>query len=207
MRDESIGGFLDGLASSAPAPGGGAVAALEAAMAAALVEMVCNLTIGKPAHALYEETMRKALERAGELRVEAQELAGEDAAAFAAVIDAYRLARETEPEREARAREIQRALAVAADVPRRTALVAAEVVGLAESIVAGANPNVVSDLAASAASARAALEAALVNIEINRASIDDVELGSALGEAVRMIERDRERAQDLVDAVRLRLTP
>ena len=75
MRDESIGGFLDGLASSAPAPGGGAAAALEAAMAAALVEMVCNLTIGKPAYAAHEATMREARERAGELRVEALELA------------------------------------------------------------------------------------------------------------------------------------
>ncbi len=66
-------------------------------------------------------------------------------------------AAETEAEREARGREIQRALAAAADVPRRTADVAAEVVGLAESVMAGANPNVVSDVAASAASARAAL--------------------------------------------------
>jgi methenyltetrahydrofolate cyclohydrolase len=56
VEGESIGGWLDALASSAPAPGGGAAAALEAAMAAALLEMVCNLTIGKPAYAEHDET-------------------------------------------------------------------------------------------------------------------------------------------------------
>ena len=49
--NQSIGDWLDELASAAPAPGGGAAAALDAAMAAALLEMVCNLTIGKPAFA------------------------------------------------------------------------------------------------------------------------------------------------------------
>ena len=55
MEGESIGGWLEALASSAPAPGGGAAAALEAAMAAALLEMVCNLTIGKPAYAEHDD--------------------------------------------------------------------------------------------------------------------------------------------------------
>ena len=54
MNEETIGGWLDELASSAPAPGGGAAGALEVAVGAALVEMVCNLTIGKPAFAEHE---------------------------------------------------------------------------------------------------------------------------------------------------------
>ena len=43
---ETIQGFLDGLASSAPTPGGGGAAAISGAMGAALLSMVCNLTIG-----------------------------------------------------------------------------------------------------------------------------------------------------------------
>ena len=66
MEGESIGGWLDALASSAPAPGGGAAAALEAAMAAALLEMVCNLTIGKPAYAEHDDTMTSVRDRADE---------------------------------------------------------------------------------------------------------------------------------------------
>ena len=82
MNDESIGGWLDELASSAPAPGGGAAAALETAMAAALVEMFCNLTIGKPAYAEHEATISSVRDRATEIRAEALLLAAEDAAAF-----------------------------------------------------------------------------------------------------------------------------
>jgi methenyltetrahydrofolate cyclohydrolase len=205
MKEESIGSWLDQLASSAPAPGGGGAAALETAMAAALLEMVCNLTIGKPAHTEHERTMTAVLERAGALRAEALALVDEDAAAFRSVIEAYRLPRATAAELERRSEQIQRALAGAADVPRRTASAAAELVALAESIVPGANPTVVSDIAAGAASARAALETALVNIEINRGSITDDELRASLGEAVAEIERELARAGSVLDAVRKRL--
>jgi methenyltetrahydrofolate cyclohydrolase len=205
MEDETIGRFLDELASDAPAPGGGAAAALDAAMAAALVEMVCSLTVGKPAYAEHEALMSATRARAAELRADSLALAAEDAAAFSAVIDAYRLPRASEQERELRRSEVQRALAGAADVPRRTALAAAELVALAEAIVAGANPNVVSDAAAAAASARAALQTARVNIEINRASIDDAELNAALALSVRAIEAELPRADAVVAAVLERL--
>ena len=205
MDEQAIGGFLEELASSAPAPGGGAAAALEAAMGAALVEMVCNLTIGRPAHAAAEQTMLAARARATELRTQALALAADDAAAFRAVIEAYRLPREAPEQALARVEAIQRALAAASDVPRRTALAAAEVVALAESIVAGANPNVVSDAAAGAASARAALEIARVNIEVNAASITDPVLSAALARACAEIEQEVARADRVVAAVRGRL--
>jgi formiminotetrahydrofolate cyclodeaminase len=132
-------------------------------------------------------------------------LAAEDAAAFDAVIAAYRLPRETEAEAEARAARIQEALATAADVPRRTAAAASEVLDLAERIVPGANPNVVSDAAAAAGAARGALQASLVNIDANRASITDPALGDELDEAARAIERDLGRADAIVAAVRERM--
>ena len=83
MNEETIGGWLDELASSAPAPGGGAAGALEVAVGAALVEMVCNLTIGKPAFAEHEGTMTEARDRATTVRHQAVGLAAEDAEAFA----------------------------------------------------------------------------------------------------------------------------
>jgi formiminotetrahydrofolate cyclodeaminase len=201
MNDETIGGWLDELASSAPAPGGGAAGALEVAMGAALVEMVCNLTIGKPAFAEHEATMTAARGRATEIRHDAVGLAAEDAAAFDAVIAAYRLPKDDE----GRPARIQEALAVAADVPRRTAAAASEVIDLAGQIVPGANPNVVSDAAAAAGAARGALQASLVNIDANRASITDPQLRGELDEAARAIERDLTRADAVVAAVRERM--
>ena len=101
VNEQPIGSWLEELGSSAPAPGGGAAAALEVAMGAALVEMVCNLTIGKPAFAEHEALMTEVRDRCAVLRVEATGLAAEDADAFTAVIAAYRLPKEQEDRRRA----------------------------------------------------------------------------------------------------------
>ncbi|HKX05877.1 MAG TPA: cyclodeaminase/cyclohydrolase family protein, partial [Methylomirabilota bacterium] len=65
MEDQTIGAWLDALASAAPAPGGGAAAAVNAAIGAALIEMVCRLTIGRPRYARHEPALSEALARAG----------------------------------------------------------------------------------------------------------------------------------------------
>ncbi|MFL6073421.1 MAG: cyclodeaminase/cyclohydrolase family protein [Mycobacteriales bacterium] len=161
--------WLDRLASSAPAPGGGAAAAVQAAVGAALLEMVCNLTIGKPRYAAVEEAMTVARAEASAARAEALELADADAEAFGAVSEAYRLPREQE-DRPAR---IQQALVGAAEVPLRTAELATRLIALAGSIRADANQTVVSDVAVAAVSARAALESAVINVEVNLALITD----------------------------------
>jgi len=174
-------------------------------MAAALVEMVCNLTVGKPAYAEHEPAMIAARERAHALRAEGVTLVGEDAAAFRSVIEAYKLPREGEAAAALRSERIQSAFALAAGVPVETANAAGELLGIAESIVAGANPNVVSDLAAAAACARAALSTALVNIEINRESITDQELRASLATHMGEIEQELAHAETVVASVRKRL--
>lgn len=173
VLDQEIGSWLDELASAAPAPGGGAAAAMLAAVGAGLVEMVCNLTIGKPRYAEHEEVMRAALTTATELRMSAGQLAAEDAVAFGAVSQAYRLPKESAEEKAARAQAIQTALVDAADVPLRVAVVAAELIGLADRILAGANVNVISDVAVAASAGRAALDSAVINVEINLSAMSD----------------------------------
>lgn len=180
MRDQGIGDWLEELASAAPAPGGGAAAALNAATGAALVSMVCNLTIGKPKYAAFEATMTKALARADELRREAIRLAEADAEAFAAVAEAYGLPKATDEEKRVRRAAIQRGLVTAADVPLRTAALAAEVIALSGEISPGANVNVLSDVAVAAAGAQAALRGAKINVEINLAAMTDPALRDEL---------------------------
>jgi methenyltetrahydrofolate cyclohydrolase len=177
----TVAAYLDELASAAPAPGGGAVAALHAAQAAALVRMVCNLTIGRERSAA-EPTMRNALQAAAALQDEALSLADEDAAAFSAVTDAYHLPKATAEEEAERDAAVQTALRGATDVPLRTAANAARVVELCGDILDGANPNLVSDVGVAAASAAAAIDAAALNVEINLASLHDQEfVASAAG--------------------------
>ena len=173
MEKETLEGFLAALASEAPAPGGGAAAAVQVALGASLVSMVCNLTIGKPRYAEHEQTMIAARAEADRIRRQALELAEADARAFTAVTDAYKLPKQTDEEKAARSRAIQQALVGAADVPLRTAAAAAEVVELCRRILPGANVNVLSDVAVAAASARAALDSAAINVWVNLASMTD----------------------------------
>ena len=158
VRDQTIGKWLEALASPAPAPGGGAAAALNAAVGAALIEMACNLTIGRPRYAQQEAEMRAALAEATKLRSRALHLAAADVEAFGAVSETYKLPKETDEQRQARTEQIQRALIGATEVPLNTAVLAGEVIQLARRIVDGTNVNVLADVAAAAIAARAALE-------------------------------------------------
>lgn len=206
MREQPIGGWLDELASAAPTPGGGAAAAMSAATGAALVAMVCNLTIGKPRYAEHEDAMRAALAEATSLRSDALRLADEDAAAFGAVSDAYKLPSASDEQKAARSSAIQEALVGAADVPLRTAALAADVIALAARVLPGANVNVLSDVAVAASSARAALDAGLVNVAVNVASMTDAARGSALTSSAERFAPALAEADRVVAEVRDRIS-
>jgi len=188
VRETTIDDWLTDLASELPAPGGGAAAGMSAAMAAALVSMVCNLTIGKPKFAEHEAVMREALADAERLRLEALQLAEDDAEAFSGVIAAYKLPKSSDEEKAARTAAIQAGLVEAAAVPLAVARVSAEVIKLSGRILEGSNPNVLSDVAVAASAAKSALESAALNVDINVVAIKDPaereRLASTLNEAL-----------------------
>ncbi len=172
IPDETIGDFLDQLAERVPAPGGGAVSALQAAQGAALLGMVARYTTGEK-YAEHQVTIGRIIAEVDELRAIALRLAEADADAFRAVTDAYRLPRSTEEEQAGRQAAIGQALVNAAWPPAQVISVAGMVVDLAEALVVIGNRNVLSDVAAAAESARAAVATARVNVEINLAGIAD----------------------------------
>jgi methenyltetrahydrofolate cyclohydrolase len=174
MRDEKIGDFLGQLADRVPAPGGGAAAALQAALAAALLGMVARYTTGEK-YAEHAGMIGRIIEEADELQAIALRLAQADAEAFAAVAMAYKLPRSTDAERAERSGAIATALAGAAWPPAKLIGVAGLIVDLAEALVEIGNRNVISDLAAAAEAARAAVATSRVNIEINLAAIEDAQ--------------------------------
>jgi methenyltetrahydrofolate cyclohydrolase len=206
MLDQPLGSWLDDLASSAPAPGGGAAAAMNAAVGACLIAMVCNLTIGKPRYAAHEEVMTESLALAVGLRDRAVQLAGEDAAAFGAVAAAYQQPKGTEDEKATRTRAIQAALVGAAAVPLRIAAVAAEIIGLASRILEGANPNVISDVGVATASALAAFEGAVLNIEVNLAAMNDGDARAAIRRELGTYATVAPAASEITSRVRERIS-
>lgn len=198
MGEETIAQFLDALASGAPVPGGGAAAALEAAVGAALVVMVCNLTIGKEKYRAYEGLMTEARDAAEDLRAQALALAAEDSASYSAVGAAYGLPRGSDEEKAARSARIQEALKGATDVPLRTVILAARVIDLCARVVEGANTNAISDVGVGALSARAALDGAALNVQINLALIKDEQFKTA---TVARLNEHLSAARASVDAV------
>lgn len=194
--------WLADLASAAPAPGGGAAAAVNAALGAALLEMVANLTIGKPAYADHQEHVRNVLQQATELRQRAVELIAADAEAFTALMATYKLPKATDEEKASRTAEIQRATAHAAEVPLQIAAVGSAVVKLAGQLPGRSNPNVLSDVAVAASAAAAAIESAAINVQINLGSLKDPAVTDDIATRLARHEAAMARGRALVTDIR-----
>jgi methenyltetrahydrofolate cyclohydrolase len=173
LLDRSVREFLDVLGSDAPAPGGGAAAALAGAMGAALVSMTANLTLGRRRFAEVEEQARAIQAEAERLRRLLEQYADADAAAFERVSAAYRRPRATEAERAERSSAIQAALGAAAQVPLEVARTCGRLLELCQSAAPVLNPSVISDVLVGAELAHAALESAALNVEVNLAAMTD----------------------------------
>jgi glutamate formiminotransferase/formiminotetrahydrofolate cyclodeaminase len=194
--DGGLSAFLDEVAAGTPAPGGGSVVAVVGALAAALGEMVANLTLGREKFADTETTLRPARDRLTALRTALLEGAAADAAAYQTYRDAASLPRTSEGERTARTDAMQRALIAATDVPLGVARSAREVAAILQSVAREGNPHVRSDAALGALLAETALRGALLNVRGNAAMLIDRELAlTYLTEADLLEEAGREAAQ------------
>lgn len=172
--------FLDQLAAATPAPGGGCAAAYAGAMGAGLVAMMAGLTLGKKKYADFEPRAQAIVAEAETLRASLTCAVAEDAAAFAAVLAAFKLPKETPAQEAQRSAEIEKATLAAAQVPLRVAGMAARAIALAAQVVSFGNLNAISDGASGAAMARAALTAAGYNVRINLNSLPNPSTGAAL---------------------------
>jgi glutamate formiminotransferase/formiminotetrahydrofolate cyclodeaminase len=172
--------FLDQLASASPTPGGGSAAAHAGAAAAALVCMVARLTVGKKKYEAVKEQMWQTIEEAETLRQQLNQAVNEDAAAFEAVMNAFKLPKDTPSQQEARNQAIETATYQAAQVPLRVARLAVQTLELAVRMAENGNLNAISDSGSSAALARAALTGAGLNVRINLGSINAPALSEPL---------------------------
>jgi formiminotetrahydrofolate cyclodeaminase len=202
--DLSIDAFLEALGSPAPAPGGGAASAVVGATAAALAEMVAQLTAGKPAYAAVDEDMRAVMEESERLRHELLELVEADERGFAEVTSAYRLPRATPTEKAAREVAVQKALVVAMRAPLRVMEVSGRVLALALDVARQGNRNLASDAGCAAVFGEAAVRAAGLNVLANVVLLDDeVEARSVRGQVAQHIalaEEARRQVMRLVDS-------
>lgn len=173
--DPACAEFLDSVASDSPAPGGGSVAALAGALAAALAAMVGRLTLGRKRYGPVHAEMGALVVEADRLRATLASRIAEDAAAYNRVAEAYRLPKSTAEEQRARQAAIQRALVHAAEVPLATAQGAVAALALAETVARLGNANALTDAGTAAHMARAAFEGAALNVRVNADQLADRE--------------------------------
>jgi formiminotetrahydrofolate cyclodeaminase len=188
LNEQTIDTFLGALASSAPTPGGGSVAGLSGAMAAGLISMVCALMIGKKQFAEIEGEVRGIQDRAEGLRRDLQSLAQADIEIFGRLSAAYKLPRTTEADAASRQAAIQKVTRLAAEVPLRTATAAAALIPLCTSLASRCSRLIVSDIGVAALLARATVQSAILNIEINLSGLEDT----------RFVRETRAQIEDLI---------
>lgn len=167
IKQSSIEAFLDELASRNPTPGGGSAAAMMGAIGAALLSMVCNLTIGKAKYRDVEEELSVVLARTEQLRTQLTEMIEEDVESFGAVMRAYAMPRQTSEELMLRSQAIQNALKAATQVPLRCCRVCREIIDLSAVVAQKGNSQVVSDAGVAVLVAHAALRSGALNVMIN----------------------------------------
>lgn len=173
LTDKPVTTFLDELASNAPAPGGGSVASLAGALGAALVSMVCNLTLGKKGYEEVQGDIQDLLAQSEALRQELTDLLEADVAAYTAYSQAAKMPKDTEEQKAARTEAMQTALKNATMVPLRIAEAAVKVMELCMPTAEKGNKWAVSDAGVAVLMAEAALRSAALNVLINLGSIKD----------------------------------
>lgn len=173
FRTPSVEAFTQALASASPTPGGGTGAAVAGALGAALVRMLCMLTVGKPKYAAHEQLMQALADACEEARTALLDLAAADARAYDGVSAAFKQPRGTPAEQAARDAAIEAALKGAIEPPLRVMERCLEVIGHAKAAVQVGNRNAVSDGAAGAELCRAALKVAAYNVKINLVGVKD----------------------------------
>jgi len=194
----SLGNFAELVAAGTPAPGGGSVAAYCGVLAASLGQMVCNLTIGKQKYAEAEPRVRAIRSELERLGARLRELIAEDAASFEAVLEAYRLPKDSDEQKAERAAQIQIALQGAVDVPVETAQRGFDILRLLGELADIGNPNALSDVSVGARLAQVAIRGASYNISVNLDSISDRVAAETTREQMKgMIDRSKTIAEQV----------
>ena len=201
LTDLTVKGFLAETAGQEPVPGGGSISALNGSIAAALAEMVANLTIGKKKYVEVEAEMQTIATEAADIQKELVLDIDRDSDAYNKVFAAFKLPKETEEEKAVRSAQIQEMTKYAASVPMEVARRVHSLLPLIEAVVAKGNQNAITDGCVAMMCARTAIIGALLNVRINLTSIKDEDFVKTHTEEANAIEADAIRREAEILAI------
>lgn len=202
LVDLTVKDFLDRVAGSDPVPGGGSIAALNGAIAAALAAMVAGLTINKKGYETHDEIMRRIQALAVKQKNEFLADVDHDSEAYNKVFDCFRMPKSTDEEKTARSAAIQEATRFAALIPMQVARKSYELMSIIADVARLGNRNAVTDACVAMMSARSAVLGALMNVRINLGSLKDKAFVEQLqAEADELEYKAREKEKELLDVI------
>ena len=196
IQGNSIATFLDDLSSRSPTPGGGAVAAITGAQAAALISMVCQFSSENP-------ELKSIARQAEDARATFLKLADEDSAAFKLVMSAFKQPKDANNRKE----KIQAALIKAAEAPRLMMRLASTLVECTSELLEKGNKNLITDTAIAAILIEATVDSAELNVMINLKSINDENYKQELVSEIGMCRHKIKRLKEITDEIRESLNP
>lgn len=203
LVDLSVKDFLGKTSGSDPVPGGGSVAALNAAIAAALAEMVANLTIGRKKYEDKEDLMKQIAGLAAAYQQGFVNDIDADSDAYNHVFEAFKLPKETDEQKQERSKQIQSATKIAAEIPLDVARKAFAMMDIIAMVAENGNQNAITDACVSMMTARTAVLSAILNVRINLSSIKDEEYVIRLTREVDDLEKKAiEKEDELINYVK-----
>jgi formiminotetrahydrofolate cyclodeaminase len=208
--DMTLRNYSDVLASNEPAPGGGSTAALSGVLGAALTMMVVNLSLGKKSYEGLDEQIKaqfmKEAENVKMLQAELTGLVDEDTKAFNKFMEAMKLPKDTEEQKQIRGERMQEASIYALQIPLKTAETCFELLKNQTVIAKYGNKNAVSDVGVGALLALSGLEGAILNVNINLPGISDEGIRTEAYEKCRKISAEgRNLQKETLDVVNSRI--
>ena len=210
LINKSVKDYVLQVASKEPTPGGGSVSALAGGLGAGLTAMVANLTIGRKIYEELDDEKKKEMDsNFEELQKSIEKLndiVDEDTKAFDGVMEAFKMPKETEEEKQKRSAAIQEGYKKALEVPFKCAEECFHVLKLQEVFAHHGNINAITDVGVGALLAATGLEGALLNVKINLSSIKDEEYRKEMEKKVdQLLKEGTELKEELMKTVYERL--
>lgn len=196
LIDHTVKGFVEVLASDAPAPGGGSVSALCAANGAALTAMVARLTLGKKKYEASADLMNEVIPAATALQQELTAAIDKDTDAFNLVSAAFKMPKETDDEKKARSAKIAEGMVVSTKVPLETMELSLKTLQITHKMLGNFNTNAASDLGVAALNLSAAVRGAWLNVLINLGSLKDADFAETCRARGTEIEHEATKLAD-----------
>ena len=199
---KTLASFADETASESPAPGGGSISAYVGALGVSLGTMVANLSAHKVGWDDQIPYFSKAADEGQKFKDELVRLVDADTHAFNKIMDAIKMPKATDAEKQARKQAMHDATVHAIEVPLQVMRTSFATMSLLHQMAEKGNPNSVSDAGVGALCARTAVHGAYLNVMINCKDFDDDQyVAQAVAEANDLLSQAKKAESNILEIV------